>query len=269
MIKAYAGIDIGSRYTKIVLARGEGRQYLLFDTFKFYKEYLDTNGFSIGKLCADADFGVVNPVCGFTGYGKNRIASNWKHALFNELKMHMLGAMEQTGMLDFTMLDIGGQDSKVVSVKNGKMVDFETNDKCAAGTGRFVENAARVMGMELSEFMNCKDSPVEITSKCAVFAETEIIELLAQNVSPERIAAGINQSVVKKVLPLIERFNYNKYLIFSGGTANNPAVLEFLQQQLSEKYVKITVLDKPLFNGAIGVVSSLIKMEDIDGHSTF
>ena len=265
------GIDIGSRYTKLCITESCESRYILIDTYRFYRVYTDKNGFSIENLCREYGINYSDTIFGFTGYGKHRIEKilSGECNLFNELKMHMNGAIAQTGLKDFMLLDIGGQDSKVILVESERMTDFDTNDRCASGTGRFIENAARVMGMDMDEFTECSDNPVEISSKCAVFAETEIIELLAENCLPECIAAGINLSVVKKVLPLIERFNYNNNLIFSGGTALNRAVVEYLGKILSKKKIKVIVPKHPLFNGAIVVVRTLVEMEEIDGYSTF
>ncbi len=271
MTRAIIGIDIGSRYTKLCIMESGVFRFIKLETYSFYKEYTDKKGFAAKNLCQEHDILTSDTFFGFTGYGKHRIEKilNGRCNLFNELKMHMNGAIFQTGLKNFILLDIGGQDSKVIVVEDGRMVDFETNDRCASGTGRFIENASRVMGMEMTEFINCSDSPVEITSKCAVFAETEIIELLAENCLPKNIAAGINLSVVKKVLPLIERFNYNDNLIFTGGTALNCAVVQYLAKMLSKRKIKVIVPEQPLFNGAIGVVRTLVEMEENNGYCTF
>jgi len=110
-----------------------------------------------------------------TGYGRNNV--NVENAtVILELKAHTYGAVWQTGLDDFTLLDIGGQDSKVISVRNGKMADMVLNDKCAASCGRYLENMANILGIGLEELAGYHENPVELNSTCAVSVNRSLSE---------------------------------------------------------------------------------------------
>ncbi|MDR3287924.1 MAG: acyl-CoA dehydratase activase [Peptococcaceae bacterium] len=247
------GVDLGSRSVKIILLEQSGaeeRPSLLrrqsLDTIEFYRNF---GRMQEGKLMVD--FSALGFPAGLktvsTGYGRNTLALVDGEVL-SELKAHMLGAVYQTGLLDFTLVDLGGQDSKIIQVRQGRMNDFLTNDKCAASSGRYLENMAHVLGMSLPEMSRYAEEPVELNATCAVFGESELIGKIVEGYAPARLAAGVNASIVRRVLPLLRTFQ-GETIVFSGGVAQNQAVISLLEQGSGRRVV---VPPDPQFNGAIG-----------------
>ncbi len=247
------GIDLGSRSVKIALMssrRDEDDLEILrlesFDTIRFYREY----GRKLGdKLVVDFE-GMGLPGVDYivsTGYGRNTLEFAGGEVI-PELKAHVLGALYQTGLEDFTLVDLGGQDSKIIQVRKGKMVDFMTNDKCAASSGRYLENMASVLDMSLEELGQYADAPVELNSTCAVFGESELIGKIVEGFPLAELAAGVNSTIAKRVLPLLRSFS-GEVLVFAGGVAHNHAVGELLQAGSGKKVV---IPKEPQFNGAMG-----------------
>jgi len=143
-------MDLGSRVIKIVYVNETGgRSMISYDTVEFYRSFGKLDGknlrISFEKL------GLATSLTGLTvtGYGRNTVSIEDAEVI-SEIKAHTLGAVHQSGLHDFTLLDIGGQDTKVVSVVDGRMEDFVMNDKCAASSGRYIENMARVLGLACS-----------------------------------------------------------------------------------------------------------------------
>ena len=149
------------------------------------------------------------------------------------------------------VLDIGGQDSKVIAVEDGAVQDFVMNDKCAAGTGRFLQVLSGILGMELPELGQAAATgkPVSISSMCAVFAETEIIGLLAQGTTPADIAAGVYLSIARRMRGLAARIPLKGECTFTGGLATSPAFSGLLAAELG---VPVNVPDDPQTVGALG-----------------
>jgi len=241
------GIDLGSRNVKLCLAEG-GRMITarIIETVAFYREYgaASERGFAVdfSKL----GFQGITQVTA-TGYGRMSAAlAGANHC--SELTAHVRGARYQTGLDDFTLVDMGGQDYKIILVSGGRMIDMATNDKCAASTGRYIENMARTLGMTLDEIGVCVENSVELTSTCAIFGESEIIGLMVRGVPVASLAAGVNRSVVERILPLLDRMN-GDVIVMSGGVALNRAIVT-LSGRLAGRCVK--VVENPLMNGAIG-----------------
>ena len=164
----FCGIDMGSRSVKIVMmADGRICRTKILETADFYRGY---GSRAEGRLAVDfaaLRLGEIDAVVA-TGYGRNTLDIA-EATVIGELKAHLIGAVRQTGLTDFTLLDLGGQDSKVIKVRKGKMVGFETNDKCAASTGRYLENMATVLGISLEELSTYYEKPVELAATCAIF----------------------------------------------------------------------------------------------------
>ncbi|MBP2638644.1 MAG: hgdC 2, partial [Firmicutes bacterium] len=165
-----------------------------------------------------------------------------------ELKAHVLGATWQTGLKNFTLLDLGGQDSKVIKVKNGKMIDFQTNDKCAASTGRYLENMAAILGLTLEELGRYSDNPVELNATCAIFGETELIGRIVEGYGVPELAAGVNYTIFKRIRPMLAAVGGDT-IVFTGGVARGAAIAELLKKELG---VTVIVPERPQLNGAIG-----------------
>ena len=241
------GIDLGSRSVKVVIM--DQKQIVhkaLYETVAFYRQY----GKQVeGELVVDfaaLGFADVTKVVA-TGYGRNTLAIV-KATVIPELKAHMLGAIEQTGLQDFTLLDLGGQDSKVIKVRKGKMLDFETNDKCAASTGRYLENMATVLQISLEELGDYDENPVELSSTCAIFGESELIGRIVEGHSTASLAAGVNASIVKRIRPLLITLK-SPVLVFTGGVAWGKALARMLERDLD---VSVVIPAEPQLNGAIG-----------------
>ncbi len=160
-----------------------------------------------------------------------------------------------------TIIDIGGQDAKALSLSaSGGLVNFMMNDKCAAGTGRFLEVMSRVFDVkveDMGEVAARSKKPAVISSTCAVFAESEVISRLASNESVEDIAAGIHASVAKRVAGQAMRVGIVERVVMSGGVAKNPGVVEAMERELG---CRITVPEDCQLAGALG--AALFAWED-------
>jgi len=246
------GIDLGSRSVKIaVMAKASGTKPRTvglerLDTIEFYREFGRKQGDKLRVDFAALGLPEVARLVS-TGYGRNTLELAGGQVI-PELKAHVLGAVYQTGLQDFTLVDLGGQDSKIVQVRHGKMQDFLTNDKCAASSGRYLENMAHVLGMTLEELSQHVEEPVELNSTCAVFGESELIGKIVEGYPLARLAAGVNTTIVKRILPLLRSFP-GEVLVFTGGVAHNQAVRSLLQAGTGREVV---VPAEPQFNGAIG-----------------
>lgn len=238
------GIDLGSRAVKIaIMEDGKIIETKKYSTMQFYRDYCDYDGkivVNFEKLEIDGDLFVS------TGYGKNNIDLKSFHPI-NEIKAHAYGSMFQTDLNDYVLLDVGGQDVKVVKIEKAIVTDLELNDKCAASCGRFLENMAAVLEVELEELFKHSSNPVELNSTCAVFSESELIGKIAEGISMERLCAGVNYSMYKRLQPLLTKFR-SKKLVVSGGVAHNDALIAYLRAD----YDEVIRLESPQYNGAIG-----------------
>lgn len=242
------GIDLGSRVVKIIdYADGAVRSMTGYDTVEFYKSFGRMEGPELSVAFERLGIPPGGPPPTVTGYGRNTIRVKGARTI-SEVKAHTLGAVHQTGLSDFTLIDIGGQDTKVISVSGGRMDDFIMNDKCAASSGRYIENMARILGMELDELSGCYENPVKLSATCAIFGESEIVQKITEGGPYREIAAGVNLTIVKRVLPMLARFP-SGLIVFSGGVAKNRAVASMLA---SETGREVLTLAEPSFNGALG-----------------
>ncbi|TEB07531.1 R-phenyllactate dehydratase activator [Pelotomaculum schinkii] len=241
------GIDVGSITTKAVLLNGTTWQSLLLPTGcsprdagkSVFEQILDRASLS------PAD---VDCVVG-TGYG--RISLPFIDKAITEITCHARGALHLVNGTDM-VIDIGGQDSKVIMIdEQGRVINFAMNDKCAAGTGRFLQVMAAVLGADVSDLADLARGaePVQISSMCTVFAESEVVSLLAQGVSKERIISGIHRSVAGRVASMAGRLGRGRRITFTGGVARNGGVREFLARELGQE---VTVAPEPQMAGAIG-----------------
>jgi predicted CoA-substrate-specific enzyme activase len=241
------GIDIGSTATKSVVFDSGVRGRSVVPTgwdpreaaLRALRESLEQAGIVEGQVG-----GIVG-----TGYG--RISLPIFDRRVTEITCHARGAhylQPETR----TVIDIGGQDSKVIALDEGGMVtDFIMNDKCAAGTGRFLQVMAGVLDETLDGLGDLATGaePVSLSSMCTVFAESEIIGLLAKGVEKERIAAGILDTIAMRVQGLAGRVALREMVTFTGGTARNPAICKVIASRLG---LTIHVPEEPQFVGALG-----------------
>lgn len=186
-----------------------------------------------------------------TGYGRVRIP--FANSEISELSCHGKGAHSLEPSVR-TIIDVGGQDCKVIKVdKAGKILDFAMNDKCAAGTGRFLEVMAKTLELKLEELgpisLEAK-SQAKITAQCSVFAETEVVSLMADGIEVADIVAGIHDSIASRIMSLVYRVGLEKELTITGGVAKNIGVVAYLEKRLGVTTTKLSV--DPQLMGALG-----------------
>jgi len=185
-----------------------------------------------------------------TGYGRASFPSATK--MITEITCHARGAFfvhPETR----TVIDIGGQDSKVIRLdKQGRNVDFQMNDKCAAGTGRFLEVMARALEVKLEDLGRLSRSAqrtIKISSMCTVFAESEVVSLIADNQPKEVIIRGLHEAIADRILGMIRRVGVEEKVTLTGGVAKNEGVVQALEERLE---VKVFVPPEPQIIGALG-----------------
>jgi predicted CoA-substrate-specific enzyme activase len=238
----YYGVDIGSTYTKIVGMNSEKEicEKEILSTVAGAEEVLD-------EYFRDKDVdGVV-----FTGYGRYMISFD-NSKVVSEIQAHAKGVTYFFDDVEL-VIDIGGQDSKVILLgDNGTFVDFKMNDKCAAGTGKFLEIASSRLGFELDEFgASCLNptKDIEINSMCAVFAESEVISLVAKKETPQNIGYGVHKSIGTRVANMAKSMASDKKVAFSGGTGSNPLLAKIISDELERE---LYIPKYPQLVGAIG-----------------
>ncbi len=233
----YLGVDIGSTTIKIVLIDETGKlvdhnasptgSMFNKNTLENLDRLLERN-----NLTRDDILYIVS-----TGYGRKLFKTSNENV--NELTANAKGARNSLGddLKVKTIINVGGQDTKVIMLDNdGKMTNFFMNDKCAAGTGRFLDISARNLEVEVQELevlhFKAKDTPLPINSICAVFAESEIISLLASGHHSSEIASGIHYSIAKRITRLASRGRIEDSVLFDGGTALNKGMVDALENEL-------------------------------------
>lgn len=247
----FAGVDIGSTTTKAVFIDGSAK-------------ILATSCTKTGVAPEEAAARVLADCCEIagcsaddiaysvsTGYGRELIES--ANEQYTEIACHAKGANywfpEARGVID-----IGGQDSKAIAInKRGGIVDFAMNDKCAAGTGRFLDVMAGIMALDVGEMGRqslLADKQAPITSMCTVFAESEVISHIAKKVySPYEIMAGVNNAVARRVNILVEKVGLDRPIVMTGGVAKNAGIVHEFERILN---TKLLVPDDPQGVGALG-----------------
>lgn len=192
-----------------------------------------------------------------TGYGRRLVRGAARSV--TEITCHARGVYRRLGH-GGTLVDIGGQDSKVIGIgSGGEVVDFSMNDKCAAGTGRFLENTAHRLGVpleRLGEVTLSTENEVPISSTCTVFAESEVISLLAHGVAVESILRGLHRSLIRRVVAMIRSVGLTAPLMLSGGVVRNAAVPVMLEEETGQAVI---VPEHPQLMGAYG--AALIALE--------
>jgi (R)-2-hydroxyacyl-CoA dehydratese activating ATPase len=187
-----------------------------------------------------------------TGYGRHAAAERFGAEVITEIGAYARGAAELFPQAR-SILDIGGQDTKVILLgPGGKVADFEMNDKCAAGTGRFLEVMARAFGIgigELGEEALAADGSVTVSAMCTVFAESEVIGLLHRGEPRANIARGLHEAVARRTLSSLRRVGAAPPLVFAGGGARNAALVELIGAGAGGE---VLVAPQPQTVGALG-----------------
>jgi len=237
-----AGVDLGSRTTKLVVLE-QGRVI----AFKITDTGPDMTARALGLLEGFEPARIVA-----TGYGRNLAAAEFADDVITEITAYALGALHLFPECR-TVIDVGGQDSKAIALDDhGGFRDFEMNDRCAAGTGRFLEIMARALGFSIESFgpAACQATrPVAITSTCTVFAESEVISLIARGEQVAGIALGIHQAIVDRLVAMARRVGVRPQAVFAGGVALNPCIGRLLGERLG---LEIHIPENPQMLGALG-----------------
>lgn len=243
------GIDVGSTASKCIILK-DGQEILA-------KSLVDVGAGTSGPARAISEVleaaGMKKEDMDYilaTGYGRNSLDGIADHQM-SELSCHARGAYFLFPNVH-TVIDIGGQDVKVIQIENGVMVNFTMNDKCAAGTGRFLDVMARVLEVKVEDLAKLgaeSTKNVPISSTCTVFAESEVISQLSQGSDKRDIINGIHHSVASRVVGLAHRLGVRDDVVMTGGVAQNGGVVSALQEALGHK-----IYTSPLtqYNGALG-----------------
>ncbi|MGD8541486.1 MAG: acyl-CoA dehydratase activase [Desulfobacteraceae bacterium] len=239
----FAGIDIGSRTIELVVVDEAGDIVCSLQTDTGFDPITAAR-----ELIAEARYDRILA----TGYGRNLFEISFEAPTVTEIKAHARGA--RAFFPDaLTVLDIGGQDSKAIALfPNGKVKKFEMNDRCAAGTGKFLEIMARTLGFGIDDFGRealLAERDLNISSMCTVFAESEVTSLIAKGQSPREIARGLHTSVIRRAAGMINRVSAEGAIVFTGGVAKNPCMAALLAQKLGRE---ILVPEDPQLVGALG-----------------
>lgn len=232
--KYYVGIDIGSTAAKVVV----------LDESTVVDQFTLPTGWS-GKEAAQSIYGQLEQkgycgksrmICVATGYG--RICVDYADKVVTEITCHGKGGWTLFKK-NCTIIDVGGQDTKIITVEDGQVKDFLMNDKCAAGTGKFIEVMAMRLGTSLDEFYQIaqQGSPLDISAMCTVFAESEVISYIGAGKKREDIAAGVIHSVAARVAHLCTRHGITNHVVLTGGLCDSPYFLQVLAQKLGQEVV--------------------------------
>ncbi|MCD4819747.1 MAG: acyl-CoA dehydratase activase [Candidatus Cloacimonetes bacterium] len=249
------GIDVGSRTTKIIL---------LQDRNVIFSEISDT-GVNPRKTSNELlkiiqnKFDIPSKTKIFTtGYGRKIVIDSQK--AISEISCHAKGVHFLFPDVR-TIIDIGGQDSKAILLNSkGKVIDFVMNDKCAAGTGRFLEVAANILELTVEDLgieSEKSNKKIEIDSTCVVFAESEIIGLISQQVKRADIIASIHYSIAHRTKSLVAQLPYQAPIVFTGGVAKNSGMRKAISKTLG---IDIFVPENSSITGALG--AALLALED-------
>ncbi len=250
------GIDVGSTGIKIVFVGSGGSEESADPDQIIWKIVVPTKpGQSAmvddliqqGLTAVCAAPSDIKKTC-VTGYGRNLINST-SHVV-DEISANAAGITRLTRGRARTLINVGGQDVKIIKLdESGQVTDFKMNDKCAAGTGRFFEIAATILDTPLEEFHTKDIQAININSTCAVFAESEIVSLLAKGVNKYRIIKGINNAVAKRIATLAGNGLLEEDIYLDGGPAQNKGLRQSLEEYL---FCDIKVVESPQFTVALG-----------------
>jgi len=236
------GIDLGSRAIKMAV----------FDDGVLVGKEVVESSFEPHKQAADMVSRFSSTQVVATGYGRHIAQKHFAQKVITEIKAHALGARFCVAGAR-TILDVGGQDSKVISLdENGRVAQFQMNDKCAAGTGRFLEIMAGSLGYSLDEFSAAASrstQDIPINSMCAVFAESEVVSLRNRGYAAADISRAIHLSISERLCGMLERNGIQDTVVFTGGVANNRFLVDMLADKIGRS---IVVPDHPEIVGAIG-----------------
>ncbi|RLI01712.1 2-hydroxyglutaryl-CoA dehydratase [Candidatus Bathyarchaeota archaeon] len=245
----FAGIDIGSTFTKVVVVDSNGNIVSKIEVptraeqrklaNKVMVEALNKSNLSLDEIAY-----IVA-----TGYGRFNVP--FADRQVTELTCHARGINSIFPSVK-TAIDIGGQDSKGLKVKDGKLINFVTNDKCAAGTGRFLEVMADLLNLKVEDLgkISLKSTKkVKISSICTVFARYEVMTKISENIPIEDVIAGLHYAIADRIIRMVSRIGIEPDVAVTGGVAKNVGVIRAIEDLLG---YKVLVPEDPLITGALG-----------------
>lgn len=236
-----AGLDVGSRTTKLVTFNSELRHAAIVPT-----------GVRPLERCNELLSGVAYDKLTVTGYGRHLVAVTLKANIVSEISAYAAGASHLYPDAG-TVIDIGGQDSKVIALNGcGGVQKFEMNDRCAAGTGKFLEVMATTLEVPVSgigELALSAGKIIQINSLCTVFAESEVVSLIARGEDISAIALALHRAVATRVTSMVRRVGIRGRVVFAGGVAQNRCLQKLLGEELG---VALTIPENPQLVGALG-----------------
>ena len=246
-----AGLDVGSRTIALVTLSGNETTSRVIDT-----------GVNPLQRCRQllADNKCERLVV--TGYGRYLVVQHIGGETISEIKAYATGARHLYTDCH-TVIDIGGQDSKVLLLgDNGNVLRFEMNDRCAAGTGKFLEVMAKTLEVDIESLGNLALSAsgsVQINSLCTVFADSEVVSLIARGEASSAIASGLHEAIAVRIVNMVRRVGIKERVVFAGGAALNKCLQILLNRKLE---VELTVPAEPQIVGALG--AALLAKQEID-----
>jgi predicted CoA-substrate-specific enzyme activase len=250
------GLDVGSTTTKAVMVDDQ-RQILAYHLVPTGASGLKAARRCLEELSKKSGEKTDSISTISTGYGRALI--NFAKESVTEITCHSIGIHQLNSNIKLA-IDVGGQDSKAIRIgENGRPTDFELNDKCSAGTGRFLEVMARVLEVpidELGSFALKSDTPSTISSTCTVFAESEVVGRIGAGEDPNDIAAGAHSAMAAKIGTLSRRVGLVTPICITGGVALNPAFRHYLSKQLG---AELWMPENPQLTGALG--AALLSLE--------
>ena len=243
-----AGLDIGSTMTKVVIMNEE--RILTSIIGPTGAEHRRLANMVMEEALSQANLSFDDITCVVaTGYGRVNVPfADWQ---ITEISCHARG-VSSIFPTARTLIDIGGQDCKGIKLSGGKVVDFVMNDKCAAGTGRFLEVIAEALQVPLGEMgeLSLKaKGKVKISNTCAVFAEQEVVSHLAEGASTADIVAGLHDAIASRIHNMVERIGVESDVVVTGGGAKNIGLIRALEGKIGKS---VLVPPEPLLTGALG-----------------
>ncbi|MFP4497865.1 MAG: acyl-CoA dehydratase activase [Vulcanimicrobiota bacterium] len=249
-MKIFMGIDIGSLSTDgvIIDETAEIINSVILPTGASIKRVAKTCKEELLKNIDQSDIESTRVIT--TGYGRKIV--DFADGIITEITAHALGARHIFDNAN-SVIDMGGQDTKAINLdEKGKVIDFVMNDKCAAGTGRFLEVMARILELDLEQMAELAlkaEEKAQVTSTCTVFIESEIISLLSQDIPVAQIASGVFDSITSRVTGMAKGINCRPPFVLTGGVAKNKAIYSFLAEKLNGK---VLIPDDTQIIGALG-----------------
>jgi predicted CoA-substrate-specific enzyme activase len=245
----FAGVDIGSTMTKVVLidTTDSVLSAIKGPTGPEHRQLAN----EVMQMALEQAKVLLNDVAYIVATGYGRLNVPFSDCQITELSCHARGVSSIFPNVR-TAIDIGGQDAKCMKINNGKLIDFVMNDKCAAGTGRFLEVIAATLGIKLEDLgaLSLKSTKkVSISNACTIFAQQEIVARLSEGEKAEDIIAGMHEALASRVATLARRLKIEPDVVLTGGVAKNIGMVKSMKENLG---CELLVPEEPLLTGALG-----------------